>query len=229
MTVVAMPSSPDLVELEAEVAAPEAERRVRALFHPRLPDHLCRVLAQDDLASIRSALLTRADLSADLVYQLSQDREPSVRRKVASRPRPISNAVREILAEDPVASVREGLAGRPDLDASFVVRLASDEDPVVRCMVASRVDLPLELLERLCSDDVELVRRHAAARTDLSPKIVSALAQDESEWVRAAIARNPFLDEATARELGQDPASRVRATIADSHPYAASDGRRRQR
>jgi uncharacterized protein (DUF2336 family) len=141
-------------------------RRHRAFTYEEARD-----LARHDNAEVRAELATRPDMQAEILYFLSDDPEPDVRRKVAANAATPPQADLR-LAGDRDEAVRGELAGKI---ARLAPGLSADDQDRLRRMT-------YQALEMLARDQITMVRRILAeALKDVAgapPEVIGRLARD---------------------------------------------------
>lgn len=163
------------------VASEDPVRRAEAARSPALEFELLCQLFSDGSSEVRTALLTRRDLTEQELYPL------------AFNPKLPSLAARSLapLLDHPRTEVRQMLALHgQDLPLPMWSRLAGDAE-AVRVAMAENESLPDFALAWLADWPCASTRVAVAQRDDLPEWMQQHLAQDPDPLVRDAIAMNP--------------------------------------
>lgn len=184
--------------------------------HPSTPPSVLLELAAAEEFDVQDALLSRADLTPEVLARLRASRFPSIRSRLGvPEPEPPPPTHEQFVgwASVPDANRRYGLTRAPKLPEDVMEMLASDPDTGVRYGIAARPDLTQAALARLLAHG-------------LAPKIVAALCENPmtSESALAHLADAP-LDYTPPRvpnryltEPWPTTTSEVRALIARRRP-----------
>lgn len=184
--------------------------------HPSTPPSALLALAAAEEFDVQDAVLSRADLTPEVLERLRASRFSSIRSRLGvPEPEPRSPTHEQLLAAAsvPDADRRYGLTRAPKLPEDVMEMLASDPDTDVRYGIAARKDLTPAALAHLLAHG-------------LAPKIVAALCENPmtSESALAHLADAP-LDYTPPRvpnryltEPWPTTTSEVRALIARRRP-----------
>lgn len=201
------------------------ELRKAVASNPNLPLPLIEALAEDDDLDFEKLVRDRIAYHPQTPLKiLLKDlaRESRLELAVAAQIYPKSsaraklNGIIDILAEESTSPLEkivqrliddvgveacQFLAGRSDLPAEFLVRLASHSDLKVREKVAQNQNTPVSALEMLAKDDAVEVRLSVAGRRELSSATVETLVSDRDFQVRQRAAFNPNLSLAAIERI----------------------------
>lgn len=158
--------------------------------------------------------------SARPVFRLlAQDRDPQVRRAVATS-QLVSSEVLEALSRDDVPAVAIVAIARSSSDASELIRLADGDDVAVLEALARNLHTPIDVKPAIAralvpvADDVTLV---VVAQDASTPHdVFESLAVHPSSGVRNAVAMNPSVPARVLRVLATDDDPRIRTITAKS-------------
>lgn len=167
-----------------------------------------RSLPLDTDWDIRSAAIANPSLPVEVLLQLAEDRNASVRAWVGKNPRTPAHALAR-LAEDNDAMVRGEVANTPTTPFDLVKALASDPDPTVRNAAIVNPALPEDFILRHAEGD-PLARQAVANNAATPPSVLRGLANDAEKGVRASVGANPNTPEDVIAQLLGDPDPIVR-------------------
>ena len=173
-------------------------------------------MVQDEDPAVRAGLAQRRDLRPELLYYLSEDPSPDVRRHIATNENTPAQADR-LLARDDDESVRQGLAAKL---ARLAPRLSAEAQEETKRFVE-------ETLEILARDQVARVRQILAeALHDLAeapPSVIRQLARDAQEVVACPVLEfSPLLtDQDLIDIIGEECASGKLSAISRRRELAA--------
>lgn len=159
------------------------------LLRPSLPGKVLESLCFSTHAGIQRRALERHRLSTDEMLGWSQSEEPSIRILVAGCPG-LPPAIQRLLAEDPLADVRQALAEHAELDEAVALQLAEDADPAVPIALALNPRLPEPAVTALCVNPSRIVRKLLAARPDLTEAQIARLLGEDDEEIAYHLACN---------------------------------------
>ncbi|WP_199486778.1 hypothetical protein [Actinomadura logoneensis] len=191
--------------------------RLRALENPSTPTPAAMRFAGDPHYSLRCALASRADLTAEAASRLATSREPGVLGDLAANPA-ISTALMRTFAASTDPSIRQALARNPHVPLDVLAALAPTTKLGLTLLPRVAAASPAET-EAMATSPAPAVRTLVAARRDLPAPIRDALADDPDAKVVRAIAPHPGLSEPQLRAMLDRHGSRVAAYVA-SNPDA---------
>jgi uncharacterized protein (DUF2336 family) len=155
-------------------------------------------------------------LSYDRSKELARDRDPEVRRRLASRT-DLRPEILYYLAEDEAAAVRREIAANAATPGQANLLLAGDADDEVRCELARKIG---RLLPDLPDDAATKVR-------DLAIKTIEVLARDQLPRVRAILAEeikhSDLVPHAVVVRLARDVETIVAAPILEYSPLLSDN------
>lgn len=150
---------------------------------------------------------------------MAEKLDPTLRNMILGDTRLTPAHLEIINRQNPEADLE--LAGKKNLSAELIEKLALAADSRVRRQIASHEQLPAPLAIRLASDAEETVRAKIAGRQALLPELFSTLAEDPEASVRAVIAARADAAPEALAKLAHDSAASVRAAVAANHSTPA--------
>lgn len=172
--------------------------------------HRDKLTAKAGDESARLELAARADVRPEILYYLTEDESPDVRRELASNDATPRQADL-LLAEDEEEAVRAELAGK-------VSRLVPDLDPSAQDKVQQ---LTIQVLEVLARDQATRVRQILAETlqdvASAPPQVINRLARDaEIVVAKPVLTFSPVLsDEDLLDIIGNSPIAGALGAIAE--------------
>ena len=161
--------------------------------HPNMTPELLDRLSLSEIELIKTAVAKHYKTSIATLKRLAQDENKFVRTAILERRIGIvPQEIAAILAQDPVESVRVGVAAAKKIAPEVIAILARDSSNSVRVAVTKIQKLDSEVIALLAQDSSEsvrcsLVQHHYKAIALILP-VLDRLAQDNSETVRAKVA-----------------------------------------
>lgn len=137
---------------------------------------------------LRASAAHNPSISKSSAQELVTDPSPLVRNRIASQETKLNPEHIELLSRDPIAAVRERIAGNRYTKPEIIHRLADDPD----------------------SDVVERVAR----RSTIHPDTEAKLAKNPDPHIRGLIAQNDFASPHTLTNLANDPDLEVKKHVA---------------
>lgn len=180
------------------------------------PPQMLAVLAEDPHPDVRLGVAvacggTKTD--REVLIKLARDPDPMVRETVGDRIercQDLPDEAVEILARDPIATVRASVIERAD--DSLAEDLAADPDPRVRVPAAGRGRLSAESMVMLAADENARVRRALSWSENVSGPVLTILAADPDPEVRRAVAFHAATPREVRIALAADPSDQVAMT-----------------
>lgn len=127
----------------------------------------------------------------------------------------------EILAQDPVSTVRSRVANNYNTPSTTLERLSADPVGKVRYMTATNHNTPPDVLRQLTYDVVPQVRVAVARSRFTPPDSLERLALDIDVNVQMGVANNPKTPTSVLARLAVNPDKEV-ATLAMANPALPS-------
>jgi hypothetical protein len=123
------------------------------------------------------------------------------------------------LANDPEYSVRCAVAKNPKATIELLTKLSNDPDWYVRWAIVENPKVTTKLLTKLANDPNCSVRRAVAENSKVTTKLLTKLANDPNCSVRRAVAENPKTITELLTKLSNDPKGRVRCAVFENPNY----------
>ncbi|WP_158631880.1 hypothetical protein [Chroococcidiopsis cubana] len=168
-------------------------------------------------------LAATEDTSAEILQQLSQDKDPTIRALVASNPNTPTQVLLELGIEFPDEITRNPIF--------LLETLENSDSEFVRISLARSTTTPTNTLKKLALDRSKEIRRIVAANPSTPVETLEFLLGDpytfNDKCLRYYVATNPNITEKLLAILAFDPNKRVRIAVAN-HPQTSSKTLNRQ-
>ena len=177
--------------------------------HHHCPVQTLQHLARNLNTEVRCSVASNPNSPLETIRTLSSDADDGVRRRTVQRlAQANQHDLIEILASDEANEVRRAVAG---CSSTVSARLATDPIASVRQTVASRADLETATLNVLLTDTDEIVRWSLVFEKPMPTPafVLEALSTDPEEAVRYAVASNKYTDRTILESLTHDADSMV--------------------
>ena len=207
-------------------ASPNAAVRARVVANSAFPASCLADFVTERSATVRRALATRADISIELMQQLSIDTDSWVRQRLGRNPS-LSVALMRQLATDDIDEVRRAVTRNKNCPMSLLEQLAKDSCAWVRAGVAFQAnassDLMCSLFKAADSDTDIDVLSGVASNPNTPISILLSLTQHEDADVRRGVILNPKVGRAVLLPLLQDPYYLHRLLLVGSQKLSKTD------
>ena len=180
-----------------------------------ISSELLEELADDENKSVRKEVAKNPNTPVDILTKLAEDKDAIVRCGVAENPS-ISAEVLVKLAEDENESVRYGIAENPRTPVDILTKLAEDKDWDVRYAVVENSKTPAEVLMKLADDEDDGVRKAVANHPNTPVEALRKLIDGEDKWVKEGVAKNPRTPVDILTKLAEDENWEVRSAVVEN-------------
>jgi len=196
--------------IAAFAASPDYRVRASVPYMDACPAQMLATLAEDPHPDVRQSVAGRPDLDLGLLIKLARDPDVAVRDTVGDRTQELPAEIIEILARDPISTIRAYVIERAD--ASLAEELAADPDPLARAAAARSGRLCTETMVTLARDPEPNVRRALTWPDHASGTVLAILAADSEPEVRRLAALHRATPNDAMAVLAADPNDAVAKT-----------------
>ncbi len=195
--------------------------------NPSISKEIAEQLAQDKSIKVQLSLLrSKIDLSPEILHQLSQSEDRSVRLEIAKNRNTPPIILRYLVFDKKCqVEVLKNPATPADILAEYIPKITNEKqiESVLRGTNSTQQknpNMPSEILEQLSHHSKDTIRYLVALYPNASSTTLKHLASDSYRLVREAVAENPNTPPDILVEMAKASQNQINTTVGSAHSVA---------